>query len=293
MLTRIDHPIIAVRDLDAAVAAYGRLGFDVIRGGRNPGRGTHNALIRFGLDYLELLSIEDPDTAARVAVRGAELVRYVQRREGGLIGYVVAVADVDAVVARATASGWDPGEPVGMERLRPDGHLLRWRLLVPGAMSFRRPWPFVIEWATSDEERMTWEPPGRHANGARRVAGLVVAVRSPEAAARLYGTQLGLPLGPPHAVDCWGATRITAHLPGCPIELLAPSREGEGPLARLLADEGEGPLEVRLGVEELRTPRDLLAGRGIELIADAWSGGLRVPEAEAVGARLVFVEEVG
>ncbi len=56
---RFDHAVIAVQDLDAAMAAYRDLGFAVTPGGKHTGRGTHNAIIRFGLDYLELLAVYD------------------------------------------------------------------------------------------------------------------------------------------------------------------------------------------------------------------------------------------
>ena len=56
MITRFDHAVIAVADLERAIEAYSALGFDVSPGGRHEHRGTHNALIRFGgVDYVELL----------------------------------------------------------------------------------------------------------------------------------------------------------------------------------------------------------------------------------------------
>ena len=48
MITRFDHAVIAVSDLDQAVEAYRTLGFDDFPGGRHEHRGTHDALIRFG-----------------------------------------------------------------------------------------------------------------------------------------------------------------------------------------------------------------------------------------------------
>src|SRR5216684_222849 len=61
MLKGIDHIVIVVRDLDAAVADYGRLGFTVVRGGRHPSMGTHNALIAFSDGaYFELIPTASP-----------------------------------------------------------------------------------------------------------------------------------------------------------------------------------------------------------------------------------------
>ena len=58
MITRFDHLVIAVSDLDRAMDSYRSLGFEVFPGGRHEHRGTHNALIRFGgLDYVELRGV--------------------------------------------------------------------------------------------------------------------------------------------------------------------------------------------------------------------------------------------
>ena len=59
MITRFDHLVIAARDLDAASQRFRALGFEVRPGGEHPGQGTRNAIVRFGLDYIELLAIRD------------------------------------------------------------------------------------------------------------------------------------------------------------------------------------------------------------------------------------------
>jgi hypothetical protein len=58
---RIDHLVLAVRDLDAAADFYKRLGFQV--GQRNrPPWGTENRLIQFETSFLELITVgDDPD----------------------------------------------------------------------------------------------------------------------------------------------------------------------------------------------------------------------------------------
>ena len=56
----LDHVLIAVRDLSAAGRAFEGLGFNVTPEGRHPGRGTHNRLVVFGPEYLELIAVHDP-----------------------------------------------------------------------------------------------------------------------------------------------------------------------------------------------------------------------------------------
>jgi catechol 2,3-dioxygenase-like lactoylglutathione lyase family enzyme len=287
MLRRIDHPIIAVRDLDLAVDTYTRLGFGVIRGGRNPGLGTYNALIRFGLEYLELLSVDDRDAAARVHPRGREIVAYLDAHPGGLLSFVVASDAIDQDVARAEANGFFPGQPVAMQRRRPDGNVLRWRLLIPCDVSFRQPWPLLIQWETPDELRLAWESPGVHANGAFRVTGLALAVRSLEDATVLYAAQLGLPVGPIIDISELRGRAARVDLAGCPIDLLTPT--SDGPLAAALGSEGQGPYHVRLGVRDLNATRQFLERRGFAA-EPVWPDGLGVRAHETLGARLVFQE---
>ncbi|MCA1683330.1 MAG: VOC family protein, partial [Actinobacteria bacterium] len=88
MIVGLDHAVIGVHDLDEATKAYRDLGFDVRTGGRHLGRGTHNALIRFGRDYLELMSTFDRGQAATDPF-ASSLLRFLDGRAGGLIGYVL------------------------------------------------------------------------------------------------------------------------------------------------------------------------------------------------------------
>ncbi len=44
MLTRIDHVMICVANLEQGIEAYTRLGFNIYPGGVHTGRGTHNAI---------------------------------------------------------------------------------------------------------------------------------------------------------------------------------------------------------------------------------------------------------
>ena len=186
---RFDHAVIAVPDLDAAVSAYRDLGFDVSFGGKHTGRGTHNAIIRFGLDYLELLGIYD---AAEERASGGELSDFLEHNGGGLVAFAVATSAIDAL-ADAWSSDFAPvGAPEPMERVRPDGFRLSWRLLIPGGSPWGKPWPFIIQWDTPDSERLARDAPGQHANGAVGVAGVTVRTKAVGKLLPLYAADLGL-----------------------------------------------------------------------------------------------------
>ncbi|MEA2660993.1 MAG: hypothetical protein QOH08_565 [Chloroflexota bacterium] len=190
---RLDHVVIAVRDLAAAMDSYRALGFDVRAGGRHTGRGSHNAIVRFRLDYLELISVYD-EAEARSAGRG-ELLEFLAAREGAA-AFALATEDIDAEAARIRAGGLEVIGPFAMERLRPDGSRLSWRLAIPGDGSYGRPWPFFIQWDQPDAERLARDGGGAHPNGARGIRSVAVGVTDLAAARGLYADVLGLePVG--------------------------------------------------------------------------------------------------
>jgi catechol 2,3-dioxygenase-like lactoylglutathione lyase family enzyme len=97
---RIDHVIYAASDLDAAAARLEReFGLQARTGGRHEGLGTHNRIVPLGSGYLELLAVADPDEAATSEFGRALLARLAQAGDG-LLGWAVAVDDVDPVARR-------------------------------------------------------------------------------------------------------------------------------------------------------------------------------------------------
>jgi len=192
MITRFDHLVIAVLDLERASERFRALGFEVRPGGEHPGQGTYNAIIRFGLDYIELLAIHDEAEARAGGLSGPGLVEYLREREWGMAGYALATDDIAGDAARLQATGLPVVGPFAMSRQRPDGSTLAWRLLIPGGTPWRRQWPFLIQWATPDSERLAVERPGEHPNGVTGVLGALVTVRDLAAATDLYERGLGL-----------------------------------------------------------------------------------------------------
>jgi catechol 2,3-dioxygenase-like lactoylglutathione lyase family enzyme len=255
---RFDHAVIAVPDLDSAVSAYRDLGFDVSFGGKHTGRGTHNAIIRFGLDYLELLGIYD---AAEERASGGELSDFLERNGGGLVAFALATSSIDELAEAWTADFAPVGAPEPMERVRPDGFRLSWQLLIPGGSPWGKPWPFIIQWDTPDDQRLVRDAPGRHANGASGVAGLTVRTNSVGKLLPLYATDLGLAAETDRAGDA--------------VMSLQSMR------IRLATGHEERPTEVALYVSDLRRAADAIGVRpGAEQ-------PLVLPQDHTFGARIV------
>lgn len=291
MIQRFDHTVIAVRDLDTAISAYRALGFEVSPGGRHTGRGTYNAIIRFGLDYLELLSVYDTGEAEQGrGIAGTTLLDFFEKQKGGLVGYALATDDIQQEAARFRSTGLEAQGPFDMQRMRPDGRQLSWSLLVPGGVSWRRRWPFIIHWDIPDEQRLAWEKQGSHANGAVRWVGISVGVHDLENAIDLYERQLGLTLTQRDEVPAIAVRRATFRLGSSRIDLLSPT--SEGPVQHMLTTSGEGPFEVRLAVIDLNQTRSFLTQRGVDFTpAPTDLDALLLSSEQTVGARLVLVQQ--
>ncbi|MDZ5623308.1 VOC family protein [Nocardioides sp. HM23] len=138
----IDHLIYAHPDLDVAVADLHReLGVEAGGGGKHPGRGTHNKLVSLGpRTYLELIA-PDPGQPPPATPRpyGVEGIT-----QGGLVGWAIAVDDIEAARASARSHGFDPGPVTDGQREDATGRLLRWRVTANAQVAGLI--PFLISW---------------------------------------------------------------------------------------------------------------------------------------------------
>ncbi len=103
MLTCIDHVVVPVSDLDAAAAAYERLGLTLTPRATHIGIGTENRvfMVAGGNDfYVELLGFRD-----EAAVRAAGRASYLAAVDKGIARVMLAVEDIAAAVAGLKAKG--------------------------------------------------------------------------------------------------------------------------------------------------------------------------------------------
>lgn len=287
MITRFDHAVIAVGDLDRAIDAYRELGFEVVPGGRHENRGTHNALVRFGADYLELLAVYNLHQARESGPNGRALVEFTRGRDGGLVGYALATDNIESEAVRLREAGLELVGPFAMRRERPDGREITWRLLVPVDVPWRRRWPFFIQWDEPDEVRLSGEEAGAHPNGVRTVAGVSVVVRDLDEASELYSILFGAEPFRRDELAQLGARRTSFDLDGFRVDLLVAA--GEGLVKDTLADVGEGLFEVRLKAADLDAATKTLGVAVVTHHPGADSDSLEISPEAALGARLTIV----
>ena len=218
------------------------------------------------------------------------LLDFLRKREGGLLGYALATSTIEQDAERFRSSGLAAVGPIAMQRMRPDGQLLSWRVLVPGGGPWRQPWPFLIQWDVPDDQRLSWEQPGRHPNGVTGWAGVAIAVRDLERAIDLYQRQLGLESGQREEIPRLAARRATFQVDSSRIDLLMPT--GEGPVQGMLEEIGEGPFEVTLTVNDLNQARQVLNQGGLHVgLPSEGLDSILLPFQQTLSGRLRVIEE--
>ncbi|MCO5734279.1 VOC family protein [Rhizobium sp. SSA_523] len=180
---RIDHLVLAVRDLDAVAERYRALGFQV--GGRNRHPwGTENRIVQFHSSFLELITVGDESLIEEHRPGhfsfGAFVRDYLARREG-LAMLVLDSEDARHDAHRFAKRGIGAFEPFFFERKgrRPDGSETHVAFTlafahdpaVPDASFFvcQQHFPDAF-WNTAFQQ---------HANGARNVTEVTVQASDP------------------------------------------------------------------------------------------------------------------
>ena len=233
MLKGIDHIVIVVPELEAAIESYGRLGFTVVRGGKH-NIGTHNALIAFGDGaYMELIAFLNP-------VAGHPWYD-AMNKSGGLVDFCAQTDDLAAEVAAYRRAAISISDPNAMTRDRPDGYRLKWVLSIPSA-PFNGSVPFLIKDETPRDERVPRER--THANGVGGLANLIVAVADASKASEWYRVITGSNGAPVEHRDLDAAgTRFV--LGSHQVDVIAP-RGTTGPVAEFIRERNAGPYRATL-----------------------------------------------
>lgn len=138
-LLRIDHVVVAVRDLDAAgTRILNDVGLGSLPGGRHPGWGTGNRIVPLGREYVELLAVVDPMEAQSSHV--GDWISNASRSGDRLAAWCVSTDELEGVAERL-------GLAVTMgSRSLPDGRTLSWRSAGFDLVAQHPDLPFFISW---------------------------------------------------------------------------------------------------------------------------------------------------
>lgn len=285
MPRKIDHLVIAVADLDRARSVWQRLGFTVTPPAQHP-FGTANTLVQLDGNFIELLAVSDPAAIPEADVGVFSFAAFnrdfLKKSEGASM---LALKSAGAAADRADfeAHRLPVFAPFDFERMAtgPDGaeRKVAFSLTFTREPRLREAGFFTCQHHYPEN---FWHPEFQHhANGAMRIASVVMVTRDPADfhafVTRLTGqhdmqsTSLG----------------VTFDLGGETIEILSPTayrawfgKESAPDPRRLLA--------CRVAVTDTDETRRLLAGNGVTYTER--QGAVVVSPDDANGVALAFAE---
>lgn len=255
----LDHVLIAVRDLDRTARTFGdSLGFSVTPEGVHPGRGSHNRLVVFGPEYLELISVRDPSQD----LFRPNIVPFLETREG-LFVFAMGTDDVDGWFLELRQRGLAVNEPLDGARRSGDGAAAySWRQAEISPVDTPGSQTFLIQHNQTVAERYA-EPaePTKHANGVTGIHHLALAVHDADASAAQWQQAFGLEVVVAEELRAQGTRRVRLDLKNCYLDFLAPSRPGL--LSDFLSLNGQAQYQLGLEVKDLSGSAAWLGRRGV------------------------------
>ena len=273
----LDHVVVMVDGIDAAQAAYLRLGFQVQPRGFHKKLGTANHLMIFDNDYFEILGIvEDTEFNAER--------RQWLKNGGGLANVALATDGADLAHQAFQVAGLQPDAPLSFDRaVEIDGRTEQARFRTVRIPKAHMPVVgfFVCEHVTPQfVYRPEW---ARHPNGARGILGVTVIAEQPTkwiaTLEKYFGTGAVSRDGEGLVVDTgtqpiryFSRAAYATRYPG-----IVPVRSDDHPAL------------LRLRVENLSACEALLKGNGVKVLRPDGQR-LLVPPTEAAHLTLEFAE---
>ena len=219
MIERIDHLIVAVKDLEAAEDNYKKIfGHDPVWRGAHASLGTKDSIFNFNNLYFELL-------AANGKGAGASLVNSSIEENGeGLAGLVFGSDNIETTKQQLSSKGYElSGLALGEGFDEDAGKKRTWEsLFLPNEIT-RGLFSFAIEHKTGKLDvldRFT-------SDCVHKLDHVVINTNDAEGFIRVYEKDLGIRLALDQTVEKWGGRMLFFRLNQTTIEVIA--RPDEGP----------------------------------------------------------------
>ncbi len=285
----LDHVLIGARNLARTSEIFSlNLGFNLTPEGVHPGRGTHNRIIPFESEYLELIAIRDAsEPLARASLEG-----FLKAREG-LYMFALGTGDIEGAAARLRSRGVAVSPPAHGKRDGNPGYTWRYANLPPDVLPGSE--TFLIQHDTPIGKRYP-EPPGaaQHPNGVAGVESLGILVIDAETSAYVWQEVFGFDASPVEDLPQRGLRRARFRLDNCFLDLISPLRTGA--MTRFLERTGEAPYLLSLKVGDLSETVSALGERGVPTrneASDSDGASVLVYPADAGGVLLQFIQPAG
>ena len=213
MIKRLDHLIVAVKDIEEAESNYTKLfGNQPVWRGEHKELGTINSLYNFSNIYLELLATNGKGI-------GADLVERTLSENGeGLAGLVLGTDDISQIKEHITASGYNSthmseGEGGDFE----SGKIRNWNnLFLPQELT-RGMFSFIIQ----HTEGHLSPPQNIPDSAVNKLDHVVINTNDADGFIKTYKEAFGIRLALDQTVEKWGGRMLFFRLNKTTIEVIA------------------------------------------------------------------------
>ena len=224
MIKRLDHLIVAVKDIEEAESNYTKLfGNKPVWRGEHKELGTINSLYNFSNIYLELLATNGKGI-------GADLVERTLSENGeGLAGLVLGTDDISQIKEQITASGYNSthmseGEGGDFE----SGKIRNWKnLFLPQELT-RGMFSFIIQ----HTEGHLSPPQNVPDSAVNKLDHVVINTNDADGFIKTYKEVYGIRLALDQTVEKWGGRMLFFRLNKTTIEVIA-KEDGLSPKDKL------------------------------------------------------------
>jgi len=150
-----DHTIQYVNDLQKAGDILEEHGLAAKPGGSHQGFGTHNVLSYFWASYVEFVGIEDwsvNEKPVEDILIFKEAGRFLPEKESfGRVG--LRSHDIGSLSEHLESKKLSLSQIFNGNRMTPDGVKMSWKLLMINGGFGGLPYPFIIDWEITEEQR--------------------------------------------------------------------------------------------------------------------------------------------
>ncbi|MFJ7732511.1 VOC family protein [Lysinibacillus sp. NPDC097231] len=155
MTLYFDHLVHQVQSPENIKDFLNKRNIHTVNGGQHTMWGTYNTLSYFGLTYIEQIAVYDRALFEEAAKYPYTLHHTFKgnNEHYGFSRIALRTTNIDEEATRLRTLGLEVFGPDACSRTRPDGSVVKWKLLHYGLPGQAIDFPFLIEWADGDQER--------------------------------------------------------------------------------------------------------------------------------------------
>ncbi|WP_158582953.1 VOC family protein [Lysinibacillus yapensis] len=151
----LDHVVHFVDKPELLIEKTKEMGLHTVNGGKHEMWGTYNSLCYIGLSYIEFIGIYDRLLFEKSAKQPFTLHETYKKHnfKNGATRIALRTNDIEKDAENMKSFGLEVYGPADFSRTRPDGSVLKWKLLHVGHKDQSLEFPFIIQWEKGDEDR--------------------------------------------------------------------------------------------------------------------------------------------